>query len=87
MGKIIANNGTTTQSRDFTISTPLGKLRVYAKDAVDCSEDFPGVYVDINGTLVACIEYGSVDGDLLATIYDGADEPCVIHHYENLAGN
>lgn len=33
--------------RSFEVNTPLGKLKVYAKQEDDASENFPGVYIDL----------------------------------------
>ena len=33
--------------RSFEVNTPLGKLKVYAKQEDDVPENFPGVYIDL----------------------------------------
>lgn len=73
--------------REFYIDTPLGKLKVYAKSAVDHPEEYPGVYVDLirdghPDELLARVEYDSYMGSLVTFVYDAlkcGDEPTVMH--------
>ena len=76
--------------RDFIVQTPEGKLRVWAKTAVDDPEDFPGVYIDLleeeedsgysAGELICAVEYESVDKNLQICSYTdlSSDEPTSI---------
>lgn len=75
--------------REFWVDTPLGAMHIFAKhESKDVMTDYPGVYVDLvrkghGAEMLACIEYDSSDGRMLATVYDiGHDEPTVIHHYD-----
>ena len=79
--------------REFSIDTPLGRLRVWAKHKIDTAEDFPGVYIDLVGSdngcddMLACVEYDSIAGELQTCVYQpGMDEPVsvVIHSTEVL---
>ncbi len=54
--------------------TRLSKLKVYSKHEKDCSADFPGAFVDLvregkDDMLIACVEFDSVEQNLLAAIY------------------
>ena len=53
------------ETRSFEVETPLGKLKVYAKQEDDIPDNFPGVFIDLipadneETVLLACIEYES----------------------------
>lgn len=78
--------------RSFEVDTPLGKLKVYAKQEDDIPENFPGVYIDLipvesNDTiLLACVEYESTKQVIQTCVYgDGlTDEPTDVVEYQNL---
>ena len=44
--RLYEENHARLTGRDFTVHTPMGDMRVYAKHLTDCPADFPGVYVD-----------------------------------------
>ena len=76
--------------RDFTVKTPKGDLRVWAKMAVDDPEDYPGVYIDIvnpqgDGVddLLCCVEYDTVADGIYARVYADGDEPSDSIRFEN----
>ena len=84
------------QKREFCVSTPQGKLRVYAKSEVDSDADYPGVYVDLipngrgnnDGKMLACVEYESVEKGLQTCVYQPeVDEPVQIVKHNPLGGN
>lgn len=75
--------------RDFTVKTPKGDLRVWAKMAVDDPDDYPGVYIDIvnpqgNGCdeLLCCVEYDTVADGIYARVYADGDEPTASIRFE-----
>lgn len=74
-------------SRDFTVTTPMGVLRVYAKHKTDCPADFPGVYVDwkASGDLLACVEYNPTNQAIQTCVYQpGQDAPTsvIVHEFD-----
>lgn len=77
------------KKREFHIDTPLGRLKVYSKHDKDCPADFPGVFVDLvrkgnEDMMIACVEFDSVEQNLLATIYGllYSDTPTDIRHID-----
>ena len=75
--------------RSFLVDTPIGKLKVHAKNVVDTAGNFPGVYVDLvregqDDQLLACVEWESVDKQLQACVYGNKDEdsPTLIETYQ-----
>ena len=73
--------------REFYISTPLGRLRVWAKHTSDDPDDFPGVFIDLirdgqDDEMLACVEYDSIEKGLQTCVYQpGMDEPAsVVEH-------
>ena len=74
--------------RAFWVDTPLGRLKVWAKHFKDNSEDYPGVYVDLERPgketeLLACIEYDSNAGELQTCVYQpGVEGPTSITVHE-----
>ena len=77
------------KKREFHIDTPLGKLKVYSKHDKDYPKDFPGVFVDLvrdsdEDIMIACVEFDSVEQNLLATIYGQlySDIPTDIRHID-----
>ena len=79
--------------REFYVETPLGFLRVSAKDPDDTDKfaDYPGVYVEFVkdkddrwGELLATIEYDSEFERILTAVYDkDADAPVTIVDHTN----
>lgn len=76
--------------RDFTVKTPKGDLRVWAKMAVDDPTDYPGVYIDIinpqgdgNDDLLCCVEYDTLADGIYARVYADGDEPTDSIRFEN----
>lgn len=78
--------------RSFEVDTPLGKLKVYAKQEDDVPENFPGVYIDLiraesnDAVLLACVEYESAKQVIQTCVYgDGlTDEPTNVVEHQNL---
>ncbi len=78
--------------RSFEVNTPLGKLKVYAKQEDDVPENFPGVFIDLipadsNDTiLLTCVEYESTKQVIQTCVYgDGlTDEPTNVVEHQNL---
>lgn len=74
--------------RDFTVHTPMGDIRVYAKHQTDCAADFPGVYVDWQASkeTLACVEYDPVNQTIQTCVYQpGQEEPVslIVHDVNN----
>ncbi len=80
------------KKRCFEVETPLGRLKVYAKQENDVPEDYPGVYVDLLGKdsdeaiLLTCVEYNSAKQVLQTCVYgDGlVDTPTDVIEHQNL---
>ena len=79
-----------TEKRAFIVHTPLGDLKVYAKnEKANCAEDYPGVYIDYvrnDGATVAltCVEYDPCTKMIQTVVYGdcASDEPTeVVEHY------
>ncbi len=70
--------------REFTVETPLGRLKVWAKQEQDSPADFPGVYIDLvhageDNDMLACVEYDSTNDRLQTCVYQpGIDEPTAV---------
>lgn len=65
--------------REFTVDTPLGKLRVWAKHDEDYPDDFPGVYIDLvrqgeDDAELACVEYNPCYERLQTCVYQPAED-------------
>ena len=78
------------EKREFYIATVFGKIKVYSKHDADCTENFPGVFIDIitdkEDIPLACVEYESVDGVIQTCVYGDVfdDAPtAVIKHNIN----
>lgn len=61
--------------KEFTVTTPVGDIVVYAKDE---GGSYPGIFIEFYDTmsepeLVACVEYDDVVGQILTTIYSDVD--------------
>ena len=76
---------TASNSREFFVDTPLGKLKVWAKHKTDDPEDFPGVYVDLVGkdgeedVCLACVEYESSKEGLYTCVYGNVKDDSPTH--------
>ena len=78
--------------RSFEVDTPLGKLKVYAKQEDDVPENFPGVYIDLSpaesndAVLLACVEYESAKQVIQTCVYGDVltDEPTNVVEHQNL---
>lgn len=73
--------------REFMVQTPLGNLRVYAKQETvpDQPDNFPGVYIDLNATdeLLTCVEYESINQKLQTTAFQpGCDTPVFLLEHQ-----
>lgn len=76
------------QKREFIVYTPKGNLKVWAKNEIDCFNEYPGVYVDIikpgGDDLLCCVEYDSLADGLYARVYADGDAPTESVRFENL---
>lgn len=72
--------------RKFAVDTPKGPLVAYASRPEDLPEDYPGIFVSLNGTLsglLACVEYDSANDRLQTCVYQlNEDEPVevIVHN-------
>lgn len=79
------------KSREFYVNTPLGRLKVWAKQDIDNPEDYPGVFVDYidkdgKDIRLCCTEYDSVNKAIYTHVYgEGNSEfPTDSIRYNNL---
>ena len=79
------------KSREFYVNTPLGRLKVWAKQDIDNPEDYPGVFVDYidkdgKDIRLCCTEYDSVNKAIYTHVYGNgnSDSPTDSIYHENL---
>ena len=71
--------------REFTVETPLGRLRVWAKYDDDREDDFPGVYIDLcrdgkdDDSQFACVEYNPIEERIQCNVYSDPESEYPTH--------